>query len=222
MKRVLIVGLISLLVLSGCAWFETKEEKSAQELASDGMDQFSSGKYRKSIESFEKLKDWYPFSKFAILAELKIADAYYNLEEYEDAIFAYEEFESLHPRNEAIPYTIYQTGRCYFEQIDTIDRDQTPAKKALDSFKRLKKQFPGDSYANRAEGHIKKCLKSLVGHEFYVGLFYFKSKHYKAALNRFKAVLSNYPDVGVHQKALQYIAICEDLLTKQQVKKTSQ
>ena len=82
MKRILIFCLISLLVFSGCAWFETKEEKTAQELVSNGMDDFKSGNYRKAIESFEKLKDWYPFSKFAILAELKIADAYYCLKEY--------------------------------------------------------------------------------------------------------------------------------------------
>jgi outer membrane protein assembly factor BamD len=203
-------------VFSGCAWFESKEEKTAQELVSDGMDQFNSGNYKSSIESFEKLRDWYPFSKFVILAELKIADAYYHTKDYESAVAAYEEFENLHPRNEAIPYVIFQTGRCYFEQIDTFDRDQTPAKNALDIFKRLKKLFPGDPYAHRAEEHIKECFKSLAGHEFYVGEFYYKSKHYKAALKRFKSVLSNYPDVGIHQQALQYISLCEDLLTKQQ------
>ena len=106
---------------------------------------------------------FYPFSKYAILAELKIADAHFRLEEYEDAIFAYESFESLHPRNEAIPYVIYQIGLCYFKQVDTIDRDQTTAKKALDTFGRLKKQFPNSPYTRNAGSRVKKCLKSLVG-----------------------------------------------------------
>ena len=221
MKRILFLIFISLFVLTSCAWFETKEEKPANELAYDGMDYFNEGKYRKSIEQFEKIRDWYPFSKFAILAELKIADAHYELKEYEEAIFAYEEFENLHPRNEAIPYVIYKIGRCYFDQIDTVDRDQTSAKKAFDTFQRLNRQFPENQYANRANGHIKKSLKSLAGHDLYVGLFYFKSKDYKAALNRFKSILSNYPDVGVHQKALQYIALCEASLTKHQEEKMS-
>ena len=211
-------SLIFLLVFSGCAWFQTKEEKTAQELASDGMDEYNSGDYKKSIAAFENLKDWYPFSKYAILAELKIADSNYHLEEYEDAVSAYEDFESLHPRNEAIPYVIYQIGLCYFEQIDTIDRDQTTAKKALDTFYRLTKQFPGSPYSKRAEKNIKKCIKSLAGHELYVGLFYYKNKHYKAALNRFKTVIVKYPDVGVQQKALQYIAICKSMIKKEQKK----
>jgi len=222
MKRIIVFGLISLLLVSGCAWFEPKEEKTAQELASDGMDQFNRGKYNESIASFEKLKDWYPFSKFVPFAELKIADANYNIQEYEEAVAAYEEFESLHPRNEAIPYVIYKIGLCYFQQVDTVDRDQTTAKKALNEFNRLKKQFPGDSYAIKAEEHIKKCLKSLTGHELYVGLFYLKSKHYKAALHRFKSILTKYSDVGVHQMALQHIATCEALIKEQEGEKVSQ
>ena len=211
MNRIIAIAIISLLVFSGCAWLEPKkEEKTAQELASSGMNEFKKENYETAIEYFEKLRDWYPFSKYAILAELKIADSYYKLKEYEEAISSYEDFVNLHPRNEAISYVVYQIGLCYFEQIDTVDRDQTSAQKALDIFEKLIKQFPEDAYANRARVKLKKCLKSLTEHEFYVGLFYYKSKHYKAALKRFETVLTNYPDVGVHHKALQYIALCKE------------
>ena len=44
---------------------------------------------------------------------------------------------------------------------------------------------------------------------FYVGMFYYKAKHYKAALERFKTVVKSYPDLGVHRKALDYIALCQ-------------
>jgi outer membrane protein assembly factor BamD len=214
-KAFLIVGVVALLTLAGCGWFGTKEEKPAPELARDGIEAFNNGEYRDAIESFETLKDWYPFSKYAILAELKIADAHYHLAEYDEAIFAYEEFENLHPRNEAIPYVIYQIGRCYYDQIDTIDRDQSTARKALATFKRLTSKFPNDGYTLKARPHIIRCHKSLASHDFYVGHFYYKSKHYKAALHRFKSVISNYPDVGVHYEALQYIALCEAALQAQ-------
>ncbi len=214
--RYLWVGLAVLLVFSGCAWFQSKEEKPSQELARDGMEAYQKGKYDDAIESFQKLKDYYPFSKFAMLAELKIADSHFHLGQYDDAIFAYEEFERLHPRNEAIPYVIYQIGTCYFQQMDTVDRDQTSTQKALDAFDRLVKQFPEDAYAVSAKEHILKCLKSLAGHEFYVGYYYFKTKHYKAALYRFKTILTHYPDVGLHHQALQYITLCESSIKKQE------
>ena len=211
-KALLIAGLLMLMALGGCGWFGPKQEKPAPELARDGIKAFNEGSYRDAIESFETLKDWYPFSKYAILAELKIADAHYRLAEYDEAIFAYEEFENLHPRNEAVPYVIYQIGRCYYDQIDTIDRDQSTARKALDTFKRLTQKFPEDGYALKARPHITACHKSLASHDFYVGHFYYKSKHYKAALHRFKSVLNSYPDVGVHYEALQYIILCEAAL----------
>ncbi|UCF94017.1 MAG: outer membrane protein assembly factor BamD [Desulfobacterales bacterium] len=225
MKRQLaLICIILWIGISGCtslkmayqSIFGTEEEQTAQELAWNGMDEYESGNYKASIETFKKLKDFYPFSKYAMLAELKIGDAHYQLEAYEEAIFAYEEFENLHPRNEAIPYVIYQIGRCYFDQIHTIDRDQTSARKALETFQRLQKQFPDDQYARRAEELIHKCSKSLAGNEFYIGRFYYKTKHYKAALQRFQTVLAKYPDVGYHQEALHYIAKCEEALAAEQ------
>ena len=221
MKRFIVSGILILLVCSGCSsikksWkslFGENLAESAQMLAWDGMDAYEEGNYSEAIANFQQLKDWYPFSKYAILAELKIADANYHLEKYEEAIFAYEEFEKLHPQNEAIPYVIYQIGRSYFDQIDTIDRDQMPARKAYETFQRLGKQFPDDKYARSGLEHISTCEKSLAGNEYYIGVFYYKSKHYKAALHRFMSVLSDYPDVGYHQMALEYIAKCETELT---------
>ena len=213
---ILILFLALTLVFSGCSLFKTKESESAEELARKGMEQFKKGNHITALEHFEKLRDWYPFSKFAILAELKIADSHYHLQEYEDAIFAYEEFADLHPRNEAIPYVIYQIGRCYFDRMDTVDRDQSVTRKALETFRQLNEKHPDGPYALKAEKHINQCLKTLAGHDLYVGRFYFKTKHYKAALHRFKAVLKRYPDTGFHQQAMHYIALCEDEMSKAQ------
>ncbi len=219
MKKQIILSLLALFVASGCAWFETQKEQSAGELVTEGMSAFERGKYRKAIEAFTRLRDWYPFSKFAGLAELKTADAYYRLEEYDEAVLTYEEFENLHPKNEAIPYVIFQIGRCYFEQIDTIDRDQSAARKALETFQRLRREFPDNLYARKADPLIEACYQSLAGHEFYVGMFYFKNEHYQPALTRFESVLTNYPDVGgLHRKARRYISRSQALLKEQEAK----
>jgi outer membrane protein assembly factor BamD len=195
---------------------QSDENLSAEELAMNGMEEFDDGNYKKAIENFQKLKDIYPFSRYSILAELKLGDAHYKIEEYEDAVFAYEEFEKLHPRNEAIPYVIYQIGRCHFDRMSTPDRDQTAARKALEAFQRLQKQFPGDPYARSAAEHIIACQKSLAGHEFGIGQFYYKAGHYRAALGRFRAVVAKYPDVGYHQLALDYTATCEKKIAQEE------
>jgi outer membrane protein assembly factor BamD len=207
-----IILLIAMQV-SGCSWFrKVKERETARELAEMGMEDYKDRDYEDAIESFQNLRDWYPFSQYAILAELKLGDAHYYRKEYEEAIVAYESFENLHPKNEATPYVVYQIGRCYFDRIETIDRDQTMAHEALKAFERLVRTHPASPYATKAEEHIRICNKNLAEHDFYVGMFYYKSKHYKAALERFKSVVTSYPDIGVHHKALKYIALCQEEL----------
>ena len=211
----IILGLLMSLLIVGCAGYQTVVEKPAGELVDEGIHHFDKGDYKKAIDSFEQLKDWYPFSKYAILAELKIADAHFQLGQYPDAVFAYEEFEKLHPRNEAIPYVIYQIGMSHYLQVDTVDRDQSPAQKAVAAFERLIRQYPRDSYAHLAQGYLYKCNQSMSGHEFYVGIYYYRIKKYRAALGRFKNLIKDYPDVGIHTKALSYIKNCETLLKNQ-------
>lgn len=218
MKRLTMLCLIIPLICSGCALFdlfwEGEDDETAQTLAWDGIDDYESGDYEGAKEAFEKLKDWYPYSEYAKLAELKIADANYRLGNYEEAIFAYEEFESLHPRNEAIPYVVYQIGMCHYDQIDTPDRDQESTRKALEVFGRLVRDYPNDIHAVKAQENINVCLRSLAESELRIGLFYYDKGHYKAALRRFKNVLSRYPDVGVHQTALRHIAMAEAALAE--------
>lgn len=199
--------------LAGCAG-KTKPEKSAQELIDDGMRYFEKGRYKKAVESFENLRDWYPFSNLTLTADLKIADTHFNMEDYESAASFYEEFERLHPRNEAVPYVIFRIGLCHFNRLDTIDRDQTPALKAIEAFNRLRQAFPGNEYALQSEDYIIKCRQSLAAHELYVAKFYFKTKHYRSALHRFNRIINDYPDVGDVEEAKRHIPLCEQRLAE--------
>ena len=215
MKKTLLVLLILALIAPGCSWFKDSKEKSAEELASEGIRYFEKSNYTQAIESFEKLKDWYPFSKYAILAELKLADSYFKRKNYEDAIYAYEYFESLHPRNDAVPYVIFQIGMCYFEQKALPDRDQTATESALENFLRLTREYPESQEAAMALEHIKICQETLARHDLFVGAYYFKAREFHAARVRFKDILASYPDVGVHRRALEYVALCNAFIAKE-------
>jgi len=204
-----------LFILSGCFGSGIKKEETAKELFMEGLQKFWAENYRMAIESFEKLIDWYPFSKFVIEAELKTSDSYYNLGQIEEAIFAYKEFEKLHPANTEIPYVLYRIGKLYFMQLDEIDRDQTPAYNAIFYLRRLISNYPQSEYTKEAKVITTKCYKSITEHELYVGEFYYKIKNYQAALKRFMKILSDYPDVGTHHKVTKYISLCNSMLQKE-------
>lgn len=181
---------------------------------SEGLKDLDKGNYQSAAEKFQELKDRYPYSEYAIEAELKIADSEFRNKEYDTAFDAYDEFERMHPRDKNIPYAIYQKGMCHFQQIKTIDREQTHTLLAKEEFERLIKRFPSDEYADRSRKNIRKCLIFLAEHELYVGNFYFKMKQYKAAMGRYRFLIENYPDMGQYHEALEYISICKEKIAQ--------
>jgi outer membrane protein assembly factor BamD len=206
MKWLKVVCIILLVALAGCSWWSKDEpEKTADELAAEGQMYFAEEKYNRAVKSYKKLKDWYPFSSHAKEAGLKIADANFLMESYDEAIIAYNEYERMHPNDEKIPYVIYQVGLCDFDRIETIDRDQTATQNALQTFQRLETMYPDSEYAKMAKPKIDKCLQDLAAKEMDIALFYFKSEKYEAALNRFAGVVTVYPDFGLHQPAKDYM-----------------
>jgi outer membrane protein assembly factor BamD len=196
-------------------FFAEEEEKPPAQLMAEGTENLEGGYYEAAAEAFQKIKDRYPYSQYAVAAELKMADALFRRELYEEAHAAYSDFEKLHPKNPEIPYVIYQRGMCYFEQISAVDRDQTGTLKAIEEFERLVKRFPRDAYARRAGLRIRKCYIFLAKHELYVGDFYFRSRNYRAAAARYRYVLEHYPDLGQYHEALESLRRANEKLAEQ-------
>ena len=205
--------------LTGCGClFGVKETDTAEELAEKGMEYFDDEDYYDALKAFTTLKERYPYSRYAILAELKVADAHFHRKEYAEAIAAYGEFLQLHPKNDAIPYVLFQIGECYYKQLLSEDRDQTPTRQAIAAFQRLLKERPNSTYANTAKERIQECRMLLAKHELYVAKFYFKSKRYEAALGRFENVLERYKDVlpiSKRREVLNSISACKEKLSEE-------
>ena len=213
----LVAGLMLLFFFGGCAAIDRflgrgMDERDPAELMEVGMKNLESGRYSDAVKAFENVRDRYPYSKFAVTAELKLADALYRTGEYEQAFEAYDQFERLHPRHSEIPYVIYQKGMCHFDRITTTDRDQFQTQRAREEFERLIARFPREDYANMARKNLRKCYMYLAEYEIYVGHYYFKRGYYRAALARYTAVIEKYPDMGQYHVALTYISKCKERL----------
>src|SRR3954454_11804246 len=68
----------------------------AQKMFDHASKSFKKKYYDEAIAEFEKLKNTYPFSKYAVEADLKIADALFQKREYADAADDYRSFLKLH------------------------------------------------------------------------------------------------------------------------------
>ncbi|MCW7753233.1 outer membrane protein assembly factor BamD [Desulfobotulus sp. H1] len=201
-KALSILFLIALCsLMTGCGLLGKQPEKTAPELLSEGREAFTNEKYRKSLESFQRLRDWYPFSEHATEATLRIADSHFALKEYAEAAVVYTEFERLHPTHPETPRAVFQLGMCHFERIDSVDRDQTAARNALYVFLRLQEDYHGSAYAEQAADKTAACRESLAGAELYVANYYFRTKAFVSAKNRVETLLRAYPDTPQAEEA---------------------
>ena len=223
-KKAVFLGLLALglvFVFSGCGimgWFGKKKNTDAPPdiLAQQGIKELRNKNYIDAIDTFEKLKDRYPYSDQAVLAQIKLADSYYYKKKYDEALQAYKEFEKLHPTNKAVPYCIYREGLCFYRQRSTIDRDQTYTRNAIREFTRLKQKYPKSEYLPKADKYLARCRQDLAEHEFYVGNFYYQQGFYRAALGRYNYLIHNYPDVGQYHEAMQKISVIKKKLKEEE------
>jgi outer membrane protein assembly factor BamD len=227
-KRILLILLAAILLLSGCKiwlpWSKRIDMTRAtpEGLYQQGVEYYQDGNYKRAVELFQRLKEEYPLSKYAIMGEMGIPDSYFSGKEYPEAELAYSEFLNLHPTNENLPYVLYQIGMCHFNQITTIDRDSTETLKALKEFERLSARFPSSKFAFLAEKMIRECKKALGEQEFYVGEFYFNIKQYRAALRRFEKIAREYPNVGLDYKVSYYLIETKRRLAEAEAARTAQ
>ncbi len=212
-----LLPVLLLALVSGCStvkgWFSKKgPDKPPDVMATEGINQLKKKKYDDAIDTFEKVKDRYPYSEQALLAQIKLADAYFYKKKYDEALQAYKDFEKLHPTNKAVPYSVFRQGLCYYRQRSTIDRDQTFTTKAMEEFRRLKKKYPQCEYIPKADKYLAQCRKDLGEHDYYIAEFYYKTKRWQAALDRYQGFVQEYPELPQKAEAQQHIEELQKIL----------
>lgn len=198
-------------ILSGCStitgFFEPSVPEDmnfklpAETLVKKGMDEYNRGKYFMAIEYFNKVLENHRFTPQALMAELKLADCSFYMENYIEAYMYYEKFEEMHPTNEAIPYVMYQKAMCHYKQIDSIDRDTTGALKAIENFQLLLKAYPNSPYTEDATAKIDSSREFLANHEYGVAKFYIRTDQNSQAVIRLKYLVAMYPMAKITPKA---------------------
>jgi outer membrane protein assembly factor BamD len=166
----------------------------------------------KAIESFQAIIDNYPYSSYEIDAELQIADAYYASKRYEEALSYYRDFAELHPQHPKVPYTILRSALCHYEQIESIDRDQTNTRAAMRILEDLLGRYPYTPETKQGEVILFELRTRLAENVMEIGDFYLKREQYQSAATRYRSVLDGYPGLGLDAEALFKLGLCYEHL----------
>lgn len=160
-------------------------------------------RYQVAIQRYMEVKNKFPYSSYAVQAELAIADVHFKNESYEEAQISYQNFRELHPKHPKIDYVIFRIGLSYYQQLpETFDRDITLANDAIYSFNELIKKYPNSEYYQQAQDYRRKAFTMLNEKELYIADFYFTHEQYDSALLRYESSYRKYTGFGLEPRSL--------------------
>ena len=137
---------------------------------------------------------------------MKRGEAFFEKEEYAEALVEYNHFLDLHRTHVLAPYAAFRIGETHFKMAKSIDRDPEPLNKAITALERMRKDFPGSRYDAQAQEKIQDCHDWLAQAHLFVGQFYYRRGSYLAAAHRFEQIMKLYPDKPVAPDALYFLA----------------
>lgn len=189
----LILFWVPVFYLSACASTEKKDPTPA-ELLKRGAYEVKIKEPERAKATFQQIMEDYPDSKERIAALMYLTDVYYREEEFEEAKFHYQKFLELYPAHQFADRAHYYKAMSDYKLMDIAGRDQTPTRKALESFEKLVKEFPNSRYRKPALEKIQRCKKNLAENVFEIGKFYYRIHSYQSAILRLKSLIEEYPD----------------------------
>jgi outer membrane protein assembly factor BamD len=178
------------------------EEQDPGAIYKAAEDDISTDHYLLAIDKLRLIKNKYPYSKYALDAQLRLADVYFMQESYAEAALAYESFRDLHPKHEKVGYAMFRVGLSYYKDIPSpLSRDLTPAQKAVDAFNDFLHRFPADPNMKEATDDLADCRKQLAEKELYIANFYFKRNFFDSAKGRYRKLIDLYPETDAAKEA---------------------
>jgi len=213
--RALLVLVLSLLLLAGCASRDT-ETLAEEEYYEQARQSMNAGNFESAQRNLESLETYYPFGRYAEQAQLDLIFARYQNLDLQGARSAADRFLRLNPQSENADYALYMRGVASYNMdlglaaryfpIEVAGRDPGEQRQAFNDFQQLVNRYPDSEYAPDARQRMIAIRNRLAGGEIEAAQYYIKRQAYIAALNRAKGVVENFNRTPAVEEALVIMA----------------
>ncbi|KAK1548398.1 hypothetical protein Q3G72_009410 [Acer saccharum] len=214
--RLRLLGFVCLIALGpsfGCAHVDKGPRPATdtvEGLYQRGVDELESGLYSEPLATLGDVKTQYPYSRFAALAELRMADTHMRHQHHIEAIDGYRNFLKFHPTHAEAPYALSRIGEAYFAQIPSdwwflppsAEKEQDNIRQAIASYQDMLARYDAGDLTEVVRKHLSDCRRKLADHELYVARFYHQRDKHLAAALRAEGLLSEFDGLGLDAQAL--------------------
>ncbi|HEU5080464.1 MAG TPA: outer membrane protein assembly factor BamD [Opitutaceae bacterium] len=168
-----------------------------------------------SIGMFETILLNAPYSDYAPLALMNIAQGHQRMREPEEAIDALDRMINNYPQSLLAPDAYLRLAQAHASLVEGAYYDQESTRDAITYFEDFMILFPSDNNVAKAEKGLADMKKVLADSKMRIADFYFfKRDNYKAARVFYNEAITVYPDSEVATKARQRLAQVEEAAAK--------
>ena len=168
---------------------------SVQEQYDLGQKYLKRGYYTKAIEQFNIIRNYYRDDPMAQLADLAIADVYYEKAEWDLARYSYDDFRRRYPRHEKVDYATYQIGLTLYRKSPRFaGRDQTFTTHTIQSWTGFEEKYPNSEYIEDVVEKREECSERLAKKELLIAEFYERREAWESVRRRSEGLVTDYPD----------------------------
>lgn len=175
---------------------------TVEELYASAREALDSGDAAGALELYDDVEARYPFTPYAVQAQMDSIYAQYRLQQSELALSAANRFIKQHPQHPRIDYVHYLKGLVNFSRsvdefdkllrIDGTQRDPVYAHTAFEDFSLLVKRFPDSRYAQDARRRMIWLRNGLARYELHVAEFYVRRGAPVAASRRAQYIIDHF------------------------------
>jgi len=160
-------------------------------------------------ELLSEVKRKYAYSRYARLAELRLADANFQQDKFAEAISGYKEFVHDHPNDPEVSYARYRVARGEYESVSQSimlppleERDLASVNDALTTLRSYISDYPASEHSEEMRYMLDVVLGLLARHELYVARYYLNTGRFDAATMRCEYALKTFKNSGLEPEGL--------------------
>jgi len=173
------------------------------------MDDFDGKNWEAARQKLNEVKRNYGYSRYARLAELRLADADFEQDKFAEATAGYKAFVHDYPNDPEIPYARYKVTMTQYDAVSASfllpsleERDLAYVNDAHASIRAFLNDYPNSEHAPQLAYMQSVVTGLLARHELYVARFYLSRDKFPAAVARIQYSLRSYPNSGLEPEGL--------------------
>ena len=213
--------LAALTLLSGCgsqrAAVAPASAEADQFLHERGTEAFAERKWLQAREYFRQIVDNYPQSPYRPDAKLSVGDTYigeHTTEALLQGVNEFREFLTFYPTSPRADYAQFRLATALAEQMLAAERDQSNTREAVKELQVFIDRYPNSALMPDVQKLIRSAKDRLSEASYRVGFYYYRSRWYPGAIDRFREILK--ADPGYTNRDAVYYHLADALLKQKQ------